>query len=235
MHILNEFDEVRESLSNSKIVGKNFRAMMRRSRWESMISTLKIMQDTLGEFTHEEVFTHLLYFEEKLRQNGELTPKLKEITLQAQKSSSHYYSSKTLSSSSSMNDQIITKMFERILNLEKKHNKEWDEKGMTYIYFSCHKKCHTIHDCSLVFPHKKKQKFERIDVMLATSNHVERKNDEKNPLNLTLITEVEDSSPVIDVDEIVARNNITDLCTLEILHDIVISKNMKMDSFAHKV
>jgi hypothetical protein len=87
----------------------------------------------------------------------------------------------------------------------------------------------------LVFSHKKKQNFERIDVMLATSNHVKRKKDERNTLNLALIAEVEDSSPVVDVDEIVAVNNITDLCTLEILHDIVISKNMKMDSFAHKV
>jgi hypothetical protein len=50
-----------------------------------------------------------------------------------------------------------------------------------------------------------------------------------------LIAEVEESSPVVDVDEIVVRNNITDLCTLEILHDIAISKNMKMDSFAPKV
>jgi hypothetical protein len=65
--------------------------------------------------------------------------------------------------------------------------------------------------------------------MLATSNHVERKNDEINSLNITLIAKVEESSPVIDVDGIVARNNITDLCILEILHDIVISKNMKMD------
>jgi hypothetical protein len=32
MHILNKFDEVGESLSNSKIVGKIFRAMMRRPR-----------------------------------------------------------------------------------------------------------------------------------------------------------------------------------------------------------
>jgi hypothetical protein len=38
------------------------------------------MQDTLGEFTHEEVFTHLLCFEEKLRQNEELTLKLKKRT-----------------------------------------------------------------------------------------------------------------------------------------------------------
>jgi gag-polypeptide of LTR copia-type len=41
MHILNEFDEVQESLSNSKIVGKIFRAVMRRPRWNSMISTLE--------------------------------------------------------------------------------------------------------------------------------------------------------------------------------------------------
>jgi hypothetical protein len=71
--------------------------------------------------------------------------------------------------------------------------------------------------------------------MLATSNHVKRKKVERNPLNLALITEVEESLPVVDVDEIVARNNITDLCTLEILHDIVIFKNMKMDLFAPKV
>jgi hypothetical protein len=47
--------------------------------------------------------------------------------------------------------------------------------------------------------------------------------------------EVEESSPVVHVDEIVAKNNITNLCTLKILHDIAISKNMQMDSFAPKV
>jgi hypothetical protein len=105
MHILNEFDEVGESLSNSNIVGKIFRAIMRRPRWKSMISTLEAMQDTLDEFTYEEVFIHLLCFEEKLRQNGELTPKLKKTALQSQKSPSRYYSRKTSSSSYSMNDQ----------------------------------------------------------------------------------------------------------------------------------
>jgi hypothetical protein len=39
MYILNEFDEIGESLSNSKIVGKIFRAVMKRLRWKSMIST----------------------------------------------------------------------------------------------------------------------------------------------------------------------------------------------------
>jgi hypothetical protein len=43
-------------------------------------------------------------------------------------------------------------MFERMLNLEKEHNKEQDEKGMMCICFSCHKEDHTTHDCSLVFP-----------------------------------------------------------------------------------
>jgi hypothetical protein len=47
--------------------------------------------------------------------------------------------------------------------------------------------------------------------MLATSNHVERKKDDKNSLNFALIAEVEEISSVVDVDEIVARNNITDL------------------------
>jgi hypothetical protein len=84
MYIFNEFDKVGESLSNTKIVGKIFRAMMRRPRWESMIITLEAMQGSFGEFTHEEVFTHLLCFEEKIRQNEELTPKLKETALQAQ-------------------------------------------------------------------------------------------------------------------------------------------------------
>jgi hypothetical protein len=71
--------------------------------------------------------------------------------------------------------------------------------------------------------------------MLATSNYVERKKDERNSLNLALIAKVEESSSLMDVNEIVVTNDITDLCTLEILHDIIISKNIKMDSFEPKV
>jgi hypothetical protein len=102
-------------------------------------------------------------------------------------------------------------MFERMLNLEKEHNNERDEKEMACIYFSCHKESHTTHDCSLVFSHKKKRNFDRIDSMLVTSNHIERKKkDERNSLNFALIAEVEESSSMMDVDEIVVRNNITD-------------------------
>jgi hypothetical protein len=106
---------------------------------------------------------------------------------------------------------------------------------MTCICFSCHKEGHITHDCSLVFPNKKNQNFKRISTMLASSNHAKRKKDERNSLNLALIAQVDESSSVVDVDKIVARNNITDLCTLEIVHDIAISKNMKMNSYALKV
>jgi hypothetical protein len=53
----------------------------------------------------------------------ELTPKLKETALQAQRSPSHHYLSKISSSSSSMNNQVIMKMFKRMLNLEKEYMK----------------------------------------------------------------------------------------------------------------
>jgi hypothetical protein len=142
------------------------------------------MQDTLGKFTHEEIFTHFLYFEEKLRQNGKLTPKLKVTALQAQKYPLCYHSSETSSSSSFMNEQIITKMFEIIFNLEKEHNKERDEEDITHVYFSCHKEGHTTRNCSLVFSYKKKQNFKKIDAILAVSNRAKRKKKEEiNYLN----------------------------------------------------
>jgi hypothetical protein len=126
-------------------------------------------------------------------------------------------------------------MFGRMLNHEKEHSKDRDEDGMAHICFTYHKEGHTTHDCSLIFLHKKKLNFERISVMMTASNRVERKKDERNPVNLALITEVKESSSMIDVDEIIIRNNITDLNILKILHDIAKSKNMKMDSFAPKV
>jgi hypothetical protein len=36
--------------------------------------------------------------------------------------------------------------------------------------------------------------------MLATSNRVKRKKNERNSLNFVLVAEVEESSPVVDVD-----------------------------------
>jgi hypothetical protein len=63
--------------------------------------------------------------------------------------------------------------------------------------------------------------------MLVTSNRIERKKEERNSLNLALIAEVKKSSTMVDIDEIIASQNITDLYILEILHDIIISKKYK--------
>jgi hypothetical protein len=46
---------------------------------------------------------------------------------------------------------------------------------------------------------------------------------------------VKKSSTMMDVDEITARKNIINLFTLDILHDIAQSKNIKMNSIALKV
>jgi hypothetical protein len=91
MYVLNKFDELKEALSNSKI----FRAMIRRLRRESIINTLEAIQDNIGEFTHEEMYTHLQCFKKKLRQNDELTPKFKATAFQVQHSSLCHHSSTT--------------------------------------------------------------------------------------------------------------------------------------------
>jgi hypothetical protein len=59
---------------------------------------------------------------------------------------------------------------------------------------------------------------------ISIQERVERK---KNPLNLALITEIEESSTIVDVVEIIASQNINDLCKLEIPHDIIIFKNIR--------
>jgi hypothetical protein len=73
--------------------------------------------------------------------------------------------------------------------------------------------------------------------MLVASNFNSNKSrkEERNSLNLVLIAEVEIGSTVMDVDEIIAGKNITNLCTLEILYSMVLSKNIKMDSFAPNI
>jgi hypothetical protein len=82
---------------------------------------------------------------------------------------------------------------------------------------------------------RRNETLRKISTILAASTRVERKNDERNRLNLALIAKVEERLLVGDVDVITVRNNITDLCTLKILHDIAKSKNMKINLFAPKV
>jgi gag-polypeptide of LTR copia-type len=115
MHILNEFDNLGESLSNSKMVDKIFRVMMRRQKWESIINILEAMEGTLNEFT----------------------PKLKATALQAQRSSLHHHSStiKLIFHGRGTSHQDVWKNAQ----LEKVYNKKCDEEGMTHIFFACHK------------------------------------------------------------------------------------------------
>jgi hypothetical protein len=50
---------------------------------------------------------------------------------------------------------LLSKMFQGILNFEKKFNKEKEEHEKNVICFECHKEGHTIHSHFLRFPHFK--------------------------------------------------------------------------------
>jgi hypothetical protein len=50
---------------------------------------------------------------------------------------------------------LLSKMFQGMLNFEKKFNKEREEHDKKVICFGCHKEGHTIHSCFLLFPHPK--------------------------------------------------------------------------------
>ena len=65
MYIQNEFIDLGEPLSNNKIVGKLLRAVMRRPRWEAIVSALEAVQGANDTLTPDEVYTHLRCFEEK--------------------------------------------------------------------------------------------------------------------------------------------------------------------------
>jgi hypothetical protein len=73
----------------------------------------------------------------------------------------------------------------------------------TYVFHAI-RKGHTTHNYFLILPHKNKRNFEKIDDMLAASNCVERKKEDRNPLDLALIAKVKESSTMMDVDEIIS-------------------------------
>ena len=81
MGIQNEFINYGEPLSNNKIVGKLLREIMKRPRWEALVSTLEIIQGTNDTLTPDEVFTNLRCFEEKLQQADELEIRSKNVAL----------------------------------------------------------------------------------------------------------------------------------------------------------
>jgi gag-polypeptide of LTR copia-type len=71
LSIQNEFSDLGEPLTNNKVVGKILRVMLRRPRWEALVSALETMQGTNDAFMPDELYTHLRYFEKKLKQAGD--------------------------------------------------------------------------------------------------------------------------------------------------------------------
>jgi gag-polypeptide of LTR copia-type len=68
LSIQNEFSDLDEPLTNNKVIDKIIRVMLRRPRWEALVSALEAMQSTNDAFTPDELYTHLRCIEEKLKQ-----------------------------------------------------------------------------------------------------------------------------------------------------------------------
>jgi Zn-finger protein len=148
---------------------------------------------------------------------------------------------------------LLSKMFQGILNFEKKFNKEREEHDKKVIYFGCHKEGHTIHSCFLLFPHLKgtdgTNRQDRKDKIVKDGFKGRRKikamnaiwdvvldddnNDSDNEAshfqeaNFSLMVMVEDILNGMDVETFIISKNITDPITIEFLRKIAESKKPK--------
>jgi gag-polypeptide of LTR copia-type len=93
LSIQNEFSNLGEPLTNNKVVGKILRVMLRRPRWEALISALEGMQGTNDAFMSDELYTHLRCFEEKLTQAGDYHVEPKQVIFSAQSNVKHFHPS----------------------------------------------------------------------------------------------------------------------------------------------
>jgi hypothetical protein len=103
---------------------------------------------------------YILIFNASRWQTDKLTPNLKATAFQVQTPSLCYHSRKSSSNSSSVNKKFLTKMVGWMLKLE------WVDKRMKPICFIYYKEGHTTHDCSWVFPYKKKWNLDKIQILL---------------------------------------------------------------------
>lgn len=266
MLIQNEFIELGEPLSNDKIVGKLLRVMLRKPRWEGLVSALEAIQGTHTSFTPDELYAHFRSFEEKLIQSGELKheSKSKTMAFPAQNRNHPSSSNNRLSNDqfinkidheSSKNALLLSKMFQGMLDFERKYNKEREEKNKRVMCFACHREGHTIQTCFKLFPHmkssdgdgqqdrkprqkydgyKNKKKAQAMKALLSDESEVEESDTEsenEQEINLALMAILDESppQPSIDVNSIISSKNITDQTTINILLDIARSKNIKLD------
>jgi flagellar biosynthesis chaperone FliJ len=110
------------------------------------------MQGTNDAFTLDELYTHLRCFEEKLKQMGDYHIEPKQVVFPAQSNAKHFHPStshenfiQSLDHKVSKDAMLISKMFQGMLNFEKKFNKKREGHDKKVIYFGCYKKGHTIH------------------------------------------------------------------------------------------
>ena len=146
--------------------------MMKRPKWESIVSALEAVQGTRDTFTLDELYTQLRCFEEKLKQTGEQKSEPKALALPA-------HNIKNFNPSSSQSNRknfiqridhevskdalLLSKMFQGMLEFEKKYNKEREEREKKVVCFMCQREGHTIHSCFKIFPHLKSNDEDKQD------------------------------------------------------------------------
>jgi gag-polypeptide of LTR copia-type len=131
LSIQNEFSDLDESLTNNKVISKILRVMLRRPRWEALVSALEAMQGTNDAFTPDELYTHLRCFEEKLKQARDYHVEPKQVAFPAQSNVKHFHPSTSRKNFIQSLDHevlkdaiLLSNIFQGMLNFEKKFNKK---------------------------------------------------------------------------------------------------------------
>ncbi|KAJ1696040.1 hypothetical protein LUZ63_012738 [Rhynchospora breviuscula] len=176
IQLLDEFNNIGETLSNSRVIGRLLRALVGRPQFDNLISTLETQQRSHNNLTPEIIYTHYQCVEEKLKQLGELRYEPKSIALSASENkaspskhrqndnhqSRHRHSSDKAKGIFDLDEDkqgaVLSKMFRAIMIFEGKFNKERLDNDERALCFVCQKEGHTMYTCFKLFPHLKKDK-----------------------------------------------------------------------------
>jgi hypothetical protein len=162
LSIQNEFSDLGEPLTNNKVVGKILRVMLRRPRWKALVSTLEAMQGTKWCLYAGWVVYSSKMLWRKIEASGKLSywtkaswiPRSKQCQAFSPINLTRKLHSITWSWSFKRCNAPL-KNIPKMLNFEKKFNKEREENNKNVIYFGCHKEghkeWHIIHSCFLSF------------------------------------------------------------------------------------
>jgi hypothetical protein len=112
-----------------------------------------------------ELYIHIRYFEEKLKQVSDYNNESKIIVFATQTNIKHFNPLTSrpsnenfiqhLNHETSKDVMLLSKIFHEILLFERKYNKEREERDKKAVCFACHKKDHRIHSCFMLFSHLK--------------------------------------------------------------------------------